>query len=146
MIMHEPNPPSCIKVAGNHVNVNKIHDFYKQLNISRLGCLCRRRFILHFACLSTHRHRTWKVLRPVHNIRLGERRVTCLRRVATGSAYKIIWTRVAYAGIEPISIPAYVHVATRVRINLYALPVATLAHAYGYEPAFRRVPLATTEL
>ena len=37
------------KVAGNHVN--EIHDFCKQLNISRLGCLCRRHFTLHFACL-----------------------------------------------------------------------------------------------
>ena len=45
--------------------------------------------------------------------------------VATGSAYKMIWTRVAYAGIEIISIPAYAHVATRVQIILYALPVAT---------------------
>ena len=52
---------------------------------------------------------------------MGERSVTCLRRVATGSAYKMIWTRVAYAGIEIISIPAYAHVA---------LPVATLAQAY----------------
>ena len=45
--------------------------------------------------------------------------------VATGSAYKLIWTRVAtctYAGIEISSIPAY---ATRVQIILYALPVAT---------------------
>ena len=40
-------PP--IKVAGNHVN--KIHDFCKQLNFSRLGCLCRRCFALRFACL-----------------------------------------------------------------------------------------------
>ena len=39
----------CIKVAGNHVN--EIHDFRKQLNLSRLGCLCRRRFALRFACL-----------------------------------------------------------------------------------------------
>ena len=38
-----------IKVAGNHVN--KIHDFCKQLNFSRLRCLCRRHFALHFACL-----------------------------------------------------------------------------------------------
>ena len=36
-----------VKVAGNHVN--EIHDFCKQLNFSRLGCLCRRRFALHFA-------------------------------------------------------------------------------------------------
>ena len=42
----------------------------------------------------------------------------------------MIWTRVAYAGIEIISIPAYAHVATRVQIILYALPVATLAQAY----------------
>ena len=38
-----------LKVAGNHVN--GIHDFCKQLNFSRLGCLCRRRFALRFACL-----------------------------------------------------------------------------------------------
>ena len=38
--------------------------------------------------------------------------------------------RVAYAGIETISIPAYAHVATLVQIILYALPVATLAQAY----------------
>ena len=37
----------------------------------------------------------------------------------------MIWTRVAYAGIEIISIPAYAHVATHVQIILYALPVAT---------------------
>ena len=35
-----------LKVAGNHVN--EIHDFCKQLNFSRLGCLYRR----HFACLT----------------------------------------------------------------------------------------------
>ena len=40
------------------------------------------------------------------------------------------WTRVAYTGIEIISIPAYAHVATRVQIILYALPVATLAQVY----------------
>ena len=39
----------CVKVAGSHVN--EIHDFCKQLNISRLGCLCRRHFALRFACL-----------------------------------------------------------------------------------------------
>ena len=39
----------CIKVAGNHVN--EIHDFRKKLNLSRLGCLCRRRFAMRFACL-----------------------------------------------------------------------------------------------
>ena len=38
-----------VKVAGNHVN--EIHDFCKQLNFSRLGCLCRRHFALRFACL-----------------------------------------------------------------------------------------------
>ena len=38
-----------VQVAGNHVN--EIHDFCKQLNFSRLGCLCRRRFALRFACL-----------------------------------------------------------------------------------------------
>ena len=42
----------------------------------------------------------------------------------------MIWTRVVHAGIELISIPAYAHVATRVQIILYALPVATLAQAY----------------
>ena len=30
----------------------------------------------------------------------------CLRRIATGSVYKMIWTRVRYAGIELFSIPA----------------------------------------
>ena len=30
----------------------------------------------------------------------------CLRRVATGGVYKMIWTRVRYAGIELFSIPA----------------------------------------
>ena len=69
-------------------------------------------------------------LRPVHNIRLSERCVICLHRVATGSAYKVIWMRVAYAGIEIISIPAYAHIATHIQIILYALPVATLAQAY----------------
>ena len=39
----------AVKVAGNHVN--EIHDFCMQLNFSRLGCLCRRRFSLRFACL-----------------------------------------------------------------------------------------------
>ena len=43
----------------------------------------------------------------------------------------MIWTRIAYAGIEIISIPAYAHVATCVQIILYALPVATLAQAYN---------------
>ena len=63
--------------------------------------------------------------------RASERSVICLRRVATRSAYKMIWTRVAYAGIEIISIPAYAHFATHVQIIfLYALPVATLAQAY----------------
>ena len=38
-----------LKVAGNHVN--EIHDFCKQLNFSRLECLCRQRFALRFACL-----------------------------------------------------------------------------------------------
>ena len=38
-----------VKVAGNHVN--EILDFCKQLNFSRLGCLCRRRFVVRFACL-----------------------------------------------------------------------------------------------
>ena len=38
-----------LKVAGDHVN--EIHDFCKQLNFSRLGCLCRRRFAMRFACL-----------------------------------------------------------------------------------------------
>ena len=38
---------------------------------------------------------------------MSERSIICLRHVATGSAYKMIWTRVAYAGIELISIPAY---------------------------------------
>ena len=42
-------PLSRVKVAGNHVN--EIHDFCKQLNFSRLGCLCRRHFALRFACL-----------------------------------------------------------------------------------------------
>ena len=84
------------------------------------------------------------LLRPVHNIRLGKRRVTCLRRVTTGSAYKMIWTCVAYAGIELISIPAYVHVATRVQINLYALPVATLAHAYIVNRPLPILPLRHT--
>ena len=32
--------------------VNEIHDFRKQLNFSRLGCLCIRRFAMRFACLS----------------------------------------------------------------------------------------------
>ena len=41
----------------------------------------------------------------------------------------MIWTRIAYAGIEIISIPAYAHVVTRVQIILYALPVATVAQA-----------------
>ena len=54
----------------------------------------------------------------------------CLRRIVTRTAYKMIWTRVAYAGIEIISIPAYVHVATCVQIILYALPVAMLTQAY----------------
>ena len=52
--------------------------------------------------------------------------------VATGSAYKMIWMRVAtcaYAGIEIISIPAY---ATRVQIILYALPVATRRRQIRY--------------
>ena len=40
---------NIIKVVGNHVN--EIHELCKQLNFSRLGCLCRRRFALHFACL-----------------------------------------------------------------------------------------------
>ena len=70
------------------------------------------------------------MLGPVHNIRLSERCIICLHRVATGSAYKRIWTRVTYAGIEIISIPAYTHVAMRVQIILYALPVTTLAQAY----------------
>ena len=69
-------------------------------------------------------------LRPVHNIRSSERSVICLHRIATRSAYKMIWTRVMYAGIEIISIPAYAHVATCVQIILYALPVTTLAQAY----------------
>ena len=56
-------------------------------------------------------------LRPVHNIRASERSIIYLRRVATGSAYKMIWTHVTY-------------VATRVQIILYALPVATLTQAY----------------
>ena len=38
--------------------------------------------------------------------------------------------RIVYAGIEIISIPAYAHVAMRVQIILYALPVATLAQVY----------------
>ena len=42
----------------------------------------------------------------------------------------MIGTHVAYAGIEIISIPVYAHVATRVQIILYALPVATLTQAY----------------
>ena len=42
----------------------------------------------------------------------------------------MIWTRIAYAGIEIISIPAYAHVAAHVQVILYALPVATLAQAY----------------
>ena len=42
----------------------------------------------------------------------------------------MIWTRVAYTGIEIISIPAYAHVATCVQIILYALPVATLTQTY----------------
>ena len=63
--------------------------------------------------------------------------VFAMRRVATGSAYKMIWTRVAYAGIEIISIPAYAHVATRIQIILYANPAATLAQAYMCEPGFR---------
>ena len=64
--------------------------------------------------------------------------------VATGSAYKMIWTHVAmctYAGIEIISIPAY---ATRVQIILYALLFATRRRQIRYarssvycEPAFR---------
>ena len=70
------------------------------------------------------------VLRPVHNIRSSKRSVICLRHVATGSAYKMIWTRVAHAGIEIISISAYAHVTTCVQIIFYALPVATLAQAY----------------
>ena len=48
--------------------------------------------------------------------------------MATGSAYKIIWTYVTYAGIEIISIPVYAHVVTHVQIILYALPVATQAN------------------
>ena len=73
---------------------------------------------------------TRQVLRPVHNICSSECSVICLCRVVTGSAYKMIWTCVAYAGIEIISIPVYAHVVTRVQIILYALPVATLAQAY----------------
>ena len=69
------------------------------------------------------------LLRPVHNIRSSERSVISLHCIATGSAYKMIWTCVAYAGIE-ISIPAYMHIAMRVQIILYALPVVTLAQAY----------------
>ena len=70
------------------------------------------------------------VWRPVHNIRSSKHSVICLRCVTTGSAYKMIWTHVACAGIEIISIPAYAHVATRVQIILYALPIAMLAQAY----------------
>ena len=70
------------------------------------------------------------LLRLVHNIRSSKRSVICLHRVATGSTYKMIWMRIVYAGIEIISIPAYAHVAMRVQIILYALPVATLAQAY----------------
>ena len=69
------------------------------------------------------------LLRPVHNIRSGKCSIICLRHVATGSAYKMIWTCVtmcAYAGIEIISIPAYV---TYVQIILYALLVAMFAEA-----------------
>ena len=75
-------------------------------------------------------HAAMQILRPVHNIRSNERSVICLHRIATVSAYKMIWMCVVYAGIETISIPAYTHVATRVQIILYALPVATLTQAY----------------
>ena len=42
----------------------------------------------------------------------------------------MIWTCIAYAGIEIISIPAYALIATRVQIILYALMIVTLAQAY----------------
>ena len=77
-----------------------------------------------------HPHQLLSAYRPVHNIRLSDHSVICLHRVATGSAYKMIWTHVVYAGIEIISIPAYAHVATCVQIILYALLVATLTQAY----------------
>ena len=49
-VKHQTCTCRQIKVAGNHVN--EIHDFCKQLNFSRLGCLCRRHFALCFACLT----------------------------------------------------------------------------------------------
>ena len=75
----------------------------------------------HYACSCC-------VLSPVHNIRLGERSVFAC--VALRPEVHTKWTRIAYTGIEIISIPAYTHVATRVQIILYALPVATLAQVY----------------
>ena len=43
----------------------------------------------------------------------------------------MIWTRVAYAGIELISTPAYAkRCNARPNYFLYALPVATLSQAY----------------
>ena len=50
-LMYVKYPTRHLKVAGNHAN--EIHDFCKQLNFSRLGCLYRRRFALRFACLPT---------------------------------------------------------------------------------------------
>ena len=42
----------------------------------------------------------------------------------------MIGMRIAYTGIEIISIPVYAHVAMRIQIILYALPVVTLTQAY----------------
>ena len=82
--------------------------------------------MIHLVCTSV----AWVFIHKARFTIYAWASVSVFACVATGSAYKMIWTHVTYAGIEIISILVYTHVATRVQIILYALPVTTLAQAY----------------
>ena len=84
-------------------------------------------------------HQLLSAYRPVHNIRSSESSVICLRRIATGSAYKMIWTRVMYAGI----FYSDVRVRCDTRPNHFVCTSGRNAHLSVYcEPALCSLPIA----
>ena len=83
------------------------------------------------------------MLRLVHNIRSSERSIICLCHVATGSAYKMIWTRIAYAGIFYSS----VHTRCNTRPNHFVCTSGRNASSSVYcEPAFTSASVTSLDL